>query len=65
MMILENKYEIGQPVYLITDKEQDKRIVTEIRVSEGALLYQVSCGAQSSYHYDFEISSEKDLVNAT
>jgi hypothetical protein len=61
MMILDNKLEIGQTVYLKTDKEQLARIVTALTVRVGSILYALGCGATESWHYDFEISLEKDV----
>lgn len=64
MMMIDNKYEIGQIVYLKTDDDQRARIITCIRVFQNELLYQLSCGSQCSDHYEFEISTEKNLLNA-
>lgn len=63
-MIIENKYEIRQTVYLKTDKEQEPRIVSGIRICPDTLIYILSFGTNTSEHYDFEISAEKDLINA-
>ncbi len=62
MMVIESKYEIGETVYLITDKEQAARLVTGFIVRKTALIYELSCGANSSTHYDFEISLEPNVV---
>jgi hypothetical protein len=60
MMVINNKYEIKQIVYLITDPDQYPRIITSIKVHDGGeLLYETSCGKDSSNHYEFEISTEK------
>lgn len=62
MMVVENKYEIKDRVYLVTDAEQSIRIVCAITIyASGVLLYRLACGADTSEHYDFEISSEKEL----
>lgn len=64
-MIIDNKYEITDTVFLITDEEQKKRMVTKISIlPEERIMYELSCGTFASEHYDFEISAEKDLVNA-
>jgi len=66
MMVIENKYEFGEMVYLVTDDEQKKRIVTAIKVyPSGQLLYELSCGTDNSDHYEFEISKEEDTVLKT
>lgn len=63
MMVIENKYEIGDTVYLLTDSEQLKRIVLAITVYKaGELMYKLINGTVVSEHYDFEMSSEKDFV---
>lgn len=63
MMIIENKHEIGDTVYLVTDEDQKKRIVVSIWVKPGNnILYELSQGNCSSYHYEFELSAEKDVL---
>lgn len=61
MMIIENKYSIGQTVYLITDADQLPRMITDIIVNKYYLIYEMICGTSQSTHYDFEISPEKQL----
>jgi len=61
MMIIENKFEIGQTVYLITDEDQKPRLVLSIKVNKYDLIYELTSGSNNSYHYDFEISDEKQL----
>lgn len=56
------KFRIGQTVYLITDKEQEKRIITAIVERQSGVLYELSCGLDISSHYDFEISPEEDTL---
>lgn len=64
-MIIDNRYNLGQTVYLLTDQEQLSRIVTFIKICPGNIVcYELSCGSHSSEHYDMEISGEKNLVNA-
>lgn len=63
MMVLDNKYEIGQTVYLITDSEQLPRIVFCFIVYRNELLYRLATGTTTSEHYDFEISETKNLIN--
>jgi hypothetical protein len=60
-MLIENKYEIGDMVYLITDKEQLSRIVFGLTVyATGECLYKLACGTQISEHYSFELSLEEN-----
>lgn len=63
MMIIENKFEIGDIVYLTTDEDQKRRVVTAITVlPDNKLTYQISCGHFASDHYEFEISDEKNVL---
>ena len=64
MMIVNNKYEIGDIVYLRTDIEQSPRVVTCIKVfMHGELNYELAQGTIVSLHYEFEISKEKEITN--
>lgn len=56
------KFSLGQTVYLVTDKEQEKRIVTAIIERQSGVLYELSCGLDISSHYDFEISADEDTL---
>ncbi len=61
-MIIDNKYNFGQIVYLITDIDQQPRIVTEMKIGpEGCVIYELTCGTVTSYHYDFEMSLTVDV----
>jgi hypothetical protein len=65
MITIDNKFDIGQTVYLKTDKEQEARIVFAFKVTKCEITYQLAFGAATSEHYDFEISEEKDVLIAT
>lgn len=66
MMVIDNKFEIGDFVYLTTDPDQLKRVVTAIKYCKGGeLVYGVQCGTVESFHYEFELSTEKDLTLAS
>lgn len=65
MIVIDNKYEIGQIVYLKTDREQYPRIVTAIAQRQGTVLYELSYGTSDAWHYDFEISVDKDVLITT
>lgn len=58
-MVIDNKFEIGQIVYLKTDEDRRMRIVCAIRIVPGAFLYVLACGKEVSDHYDFELTEEK------
>lgn len=64
-MIIENEFEIGQPVYLKTDKEQLQRIVTGMIIRHGTILYHLSQGTGETVHYGVEICAERDVILAT
>lgn len=58
-MIIENKFNIGETVYLVTDEDQKPRIVTGINVTANGLRYNLVNGITDTYHYELEMSSEK------
>lgn len=64
-MVIENKFNFGDLVYLSTDPEQKQRIVTAICVRPGFIEYQLGVGDQYSWHQDFVISIEKDVLKTT
>lgn len=59
-MVINNKYNIGDIVYLRTDIDALERIVTSIVVSEGnSIKYELSLAEGVSLHYENEITTEK------
>lgn len=64
-MIIDNKFNLGEIVFLKTDTDQKERIVLQISVRETGYLYELGCGGTSSWHYAFEISQEKNVLKAT
>lgn len=66
MMVIDNKYNIGDTCYLKTDSLQDERLITGICIRENSSIqYYLVCGSLDSWHYEFEITKEKDVVKAT
>lgn len=66
MIVVDNKFEFEQQVYLRTDPDQLPRIVASIQISPGgSLLYRLCCGPQESWHYEFEISGGPDVLIKT
>jgi hypothetical protein len=62
MMMIENKFEIGEIVYLKTDTDQIPRIITAIQVhANGCIDYLIICGTNEYWGVDIEISKEKIL----
>lgn len=65
-MVINNIFEIGQTVYLKTDKEQAERLVVGILVRPEGLLYDLAYGSQDTrYFREIEISLEKDVLITT
>lgn len=64
-MIIENKYNIGDSVYLKTDTDQNERIVSGLLIRKTHLIYYLVCGTNESAHYDFEITVDKDVLKTT
>lgn len=60
--VLNNKFEIGDTVYLKTDPDQLPRIVFCFEVTASETLYKLACGVGNSVHYDFEISVTKNVL---
>lgn len=61
-IVVDNKFDIGDIVYLKTDKEQLPRVVFCILVFKNEVIYKLCQGTLVSEHYDFEISLEKDVL---
>lgn len=61
-MVINNKFNLEQCVFLITDVEQLTRIVTAIQISSGSILYRLACGTSDSWHFEYEISEEKNYL---
>jgi len=64
-MLIDNKFEFGEIVYLKTDKEQNPRIVYMMKVLQNEILYELACGTTVSTHYEFEISKEINVLMQT
>lgn len=66
MMVIDNKFNISEVVYLKTDPDQRERIVSKISIlPNGTLVYELSHTTYTSNHYDFELSREKDTILTT
>ena len=65
MSIIENRYNLGQTVYLFTDKDQAEKIIIGILLRPDGIQYQVACGTIYSWHYELELSSEMNLAYKT
>lgn len=58
-MVINNKFNIGDTVFLKTDPDQLPRLVISIEATANEISYQLMCGATNSYHFAFEISPQK------
>jgi hypothetical protein len=54
-----SKFKMGEQVYLITGNDREPRIITQISNYPGGRKYELSCGLDTSWHYDIEFSREK------
>lgn len=59
------EYNIGSIVYLRTDKDQAKRIVTGIQITPGGVSFRLACGPVDTWHYAIEITAEVDILIKT
>ena len=58
---LEIEFELGEIVYLITDKEQNERIVSGLTLRPNkTILYTLACGSYESTHFEIEINRNKN-----
>jgi hypothetical protein len=62
MTFIESEFELGQEVYLKTDEDQKKRLIVQISISLKGINYNLMCGTVSSWHFDFEISTEANIL---
>jgi hypothetical protein len=64
MMLIDNKFNIGDIVYLATDAEQLPRIVTAITIRHnGFCEYELSQSSYTpSWHISDEITAEKNVL---
>jgi len=61
-MLIDTKFKIGDSVYLKTDIDQQKRLVTGYYIRMNSITYLLSCGVSESTHYDFEITEDIDVL---
>lgn len=53
------KYNLGDLVYLRTDKQKKERLITAILVRANGIEYELSFKTKKSIHYPVELSKEK------
>lgn len=54
------RFKMGEHVYLTTGNEKVERIITQISNYPGGRKYELSCGMETSWHYDLEFTREPD-----
>lgn len=62
---IDNRFSIGDFAYLVTDPDQKKRIVTSIQILEKSLMYRVVFETHETWHYEFELSHDRNIILAT
>lgn len=62
MMVIDNKFNLGDTVYLKTETEQLPRIVTSLIVDMGTVMYELINCTTTSRHYEFELSLERNTI---
>jgi hypothetical protein len=64
-MKINTEFDLGEEVYISTDLDQYRRIITGIEISPGGIQYRLSVGMEFSWHYDVEISRDRDIMILT
>lgn len=64
-MIYESFYNLGDIVYLKTDKEQSQRIITAILIKPLGCNYELSQSTTTSWHFDFEFTMQENTILKT
>lgn len=59
-MNIENKFNIGQTVRIIHDKDRESRMITAFQIigTDHRVQYSLGFGSSTSWHYEFEITDE-------
>lgn len=61
-MVIDNRYEIGEIIYLKTDNDQLLRLISGIMICGKDIMYEVSHGTTTSKHYEFELTPEVNIL---
>ena len=62
-MTINNKFNIGDLIYLNTDEEQLLRQITGITINPDlSLIYNIIQGLEISRHYEIEMTKEKNTL---
>lgn len=60
--MIESDFEFGDIVFLKTDPDQLERQITGYIQRPNSIAYELSCGVETSIHYEFEITKEIDIL---
>jgi hypothetical protein len=60
----EIKYEVGDFVYLKTDPDQYRRMVLAVLIRAECVAYGLGIGTGETYHYEIEITTDKNILEA-
>lgn len=61
-MLIDEKFEMGELVYLKTDPDQLPRLVTGYTIRPNSIIYYISSGEMETSHYDIEITVEQSFM---
>lgn len=60
-MEIENNFNIGDTVFIKHDHDQKPRMIVGIWIGKYDIQYIVKSGTETSYHEDFELTTQKVL----
>lgn len=64
-ILIRSKYDFGQIVYVKTDTNQDPRQIIGVQgTADGGILIKLTTASDVTWHYECEISEEKDTLLA-
>jgi len=59
-MTINNKFKLGETVFLKTDPDQYARIIVAIQITvDGGMLYKLAINMSEQWHYEVELQREK------
>ena len=62
-MKITNEYNHFDEVYLISDAEQNKRVVVQINIlPKDLIVYVLSCNGEITEHYEEEITRQRCVI---
>lgn len=62
MMLIDEKFSLGQVVFVITDMDQLPHMVVGITVRPGHITYVLSSGAETFSYTEIELSTIKSVL---